>query len=126
MTQAKHVLVVDDDEVVQQLVKKMVERRGVKVLLAGNAEDVNRLFKSDEMSNFSLFFLDLILPDITGWDIIAKLKEQPRTAGIPIIVLTGAMLSEVEKERILGRASAVLEKKHFTVMAFEKLLDQWL
>ncbi len=64
MTQAKQVLVVDDDEVVQQLVKKMVERRGVKVLLAGSAEDVSRLFKSDEMPNFSLFFLDLILPDI--------------------------------------------------------------
>jgi CheY-like chemotaxis protein len=126
MTQAKQVLVVDDDDVVQQLVKMMVERRGAKAALAGNGDEVNRLFASGAMSNFTLFFVDLILPDITGWDIIARLKDDPATAGVPIVVLTGALLSEAEKERILGRANAVLEKKHFTMAAFEKLLDQWL
>lgn len=125
MEQIKQVLIVDDDDVVRQLVKMVVGRRGIKAELAASGDDVNRLFAAGLMQQFSLFFLDLILPDITGWEIIARLKDDPATANVPIVVLTGALLSDTEKERILEKANAILEKKHFTMAAFEKLLDQW-
>lgn len=87
MDDKKKILFVDDDESICNLLKRATERGGkfvVQTALTGNEALASvRSFMPD------LIVLDLMLPDIAGSAVAAALKDDPRTAGIPIIFLTG-------------------------------------
>lgn len=121
---AKEILVVEDDKVIRQLVKKLAEKRGASVTVVASGKEANQILK--EKNHYDLVFLDLILPEITGWDVLETLKANPGTKATPIVILTGAALSAKEKEKILQKADAVVEKLSFTLAGFDKILDQWL
>jgi len=57
-----------------------------------------------------LIILDLMMPDVNGFDVVAALAQHPETAGIPIIVATAAQLNAAERAKINGSVAAVLEK----------------
>lgn len=123
--EAKKVLIVEDDTSIQQLIKKLVERRKASVTIVGSGEEANHILK-EQNNHYDLVFLDLIMPEITGWDVLETLKSTPATRDTPIIILTGASLSEKEHAKMLEKASAIIEKSGFTFEAFDALLDRWL
>ena len=120
----KKVLVVDNNEVIQQLITKLAEKYGASVTAAASARDVTRIL-AEKACRFDLFILELILPEITGWEILGTLRARPETKDTPIVVLTGPLSSQ-EKEKILQKANAVIEKNKFTLTDFNKVLNQWL
>ncbi len=121
----KKVLIVEDEKPVQQLVRLLVENFKAAVTVVGSGADANNILK-DKNVHFDLVILDLILPEITGWDILETLKSSPRTKDTPIIVFTGASLSEKEKEKMLQKTNAIFEKSKFSCAAFNTSLKQWL
>ncbi|MBI3987076.1 MAG: response regulator [Lentisphaerae bacterium] len=125
MNPRRKVLIMDDDPVVQQLLRKLVESRGAEAVVAANGQEINAILVNGAL-DYDLFLLDLILPSITGWDILQTLRDKPQTKGKPIIVLTGAVLSGKEREKMLRQVNAVIEKKDFTMREFDRLLDEWL
>lgn len=120
----KKVLVVDDNEVIQQLITKLAEEYGASVTAVASARDVTRIL-AEKACRFDLFVIELILPEITGWEILGTLRTRPETKDTPIVILTGH-LSSKEKEKILQKANAVIEKSTFTLTDFNKVLNQWL
>lgn len=120
----KKVLVVDDSEVIQQLITKLVEKHGASVTAVASARDVTGIL-AEKACRFDLFVLDLILPETTGWEILDTLRARPDTKDTPIVILTGP-LSPKEKENMLQKANAVIEKSKFTLTDFNKVLNQWL
>lgn len=125
MNPRRKVLIMDDDPVVQQLLRKLVENRGAEATVAANGQEINEILVNSAM-DFDLFLLDLILPNITGWDILQTLRDRPQLKNRPIIVLTGAVLSDKEREKMLRQVNVVMEKKNFTLRAFDQVLDDWL
>ena len=123
--EAKKVLIVEDDEPLQQLIKLLVEKRKAVVTTVASGKEANRVLM-EQNNRYDLVFLDLILPEVTGWDILEILKSNPETKDTPIIIFTGAILSEKEREKILQKASAIIEKGKFTLEAFYAVLDRWL
>ncbi|MCB9721373.1 MAG: EAL domain-containing protein [Candidatus Omnitrophica bacterium] len=85
----KRILLVDDDRAVSQMLTMLLETRGYEVLNAFSGAEA--LEKADESTD--LILLDLILPDEEGFDVCRKLKEQPKTADVPIIILSARVLS---------------------------------
>jgi len=85
----KRILLVDDDKSVSQMLTMLLETRGYDVQTAYSG--VEALQKASETTD--LILLDLILPDEEGFDICRKLKEQERTANVPIIILSARVLS---------------------------------
>jgi CheY-like chemotaxis protein len=73
---------------------------GYEVFEAENGEEALRQAGAVRPS---LILLDVNLPDISGTEVCARLKRDPATAGIPIIQITGAWLSEEARRR--GMAS---------------------
>src|SRR4030095_17016488 len=59
-----------------------------------------------------IIFLDLMLPDIGGPEVLAALKVDPATADIPVVVVTGKILDEAERGALLRNAVTVLSKEH--------------
>jgi two-component system alkaline phosphatase synthesis response regulator PhoP len=81
----KKILVVDDEEDILELVRYNLAREGYKVLCASSGEDGLKAAKSEKPN---LIVLDLMLPGIDGLDVTRRLKGDPATRKIPIVMLT--------------------------------------
>ena len=93
LTPATPVLLVDDDPLIQQLVKSALESDGFQVTIAGDGVEALRLTRQLQPA---AVLLDIRLPRLDGWDVLAQLKSDPEVAGVPIIILS------VEEERARG------------------------
>ncbi len=99
MTAQPTLLVVDDEPEINKLVERMFEKRGYRVLAAADgAEALARV----EAERPDLIILDLNLPKIDGWEVCRRLKSDPKTRGIPIIMLTAAHANVDDAEIALG------------------------
>jgi len=85
MARMRTVLVVDDDPDIANLIKMHLENSGYRVLVLGSGHSV---VAWAEEKRPDLILLDLLLPDIDGLEVLRKLKENPTTADIPVVVLT--------------------------------------
>jgi CheY-like chemotaxis protein len=57
--------------------------------------------------------LDLMMPEISGFDVLDTLRQDPVTAEIPIIILTAKILSEEDRQRLNGKVQRIIEKSRF-------------
>jgi two-component system, OmpR family, response regulator len=86
MTQGALVLVVDDDELLQELVKIALEGEGFAVAQALTAAEMRQQLAR---ARPELIVLDVLLPDADGRDVLAALKKDPKTSAIPVLLWTG-------------------------------------
>jgi CheY-like chemotaxis protein len=100
------ILVVDDDSSVRQLIARQLEQEGWRVVQAGNAADAIQLARESQPA---LITLDIMMPDASGWWVLEHLKEDPRTAGIPVLVVS--IMEDRHKVFALG-ASDYLSKPY--------------
>ena len=60
-----------------------------------------------------VILLDLMMPDVSGFDVVAALQETPETADIPILVLTAGTVSISDRARLNGFVEAIMEQSDF-------------
>jgi len=94
-TKKKCILVVDDEPDIVTLVKSRLEANGYEVISAYNGKD--GLEKAEE-SQPDMILLDLMMPIMDGYEAGQKLKENPKTKDIPLILFTAAAAEEVAKK----------------------------
>ncbi len=80
------VLVIDDDPMITQLLREHLSNEGYEVAIAGMAEEG---FAAAVETSPDLIFLDVMLPDATGFQMLGRLRENPTTKAIPIIMMSG-------------------------------------
>lgn len=85
MKSKAHILVVDDEEDIRELVKYNLEREGHRVTCAGSGESAVEIARRDDID---VIVLDLMLPGIDGLEVTRTLKGSPETAAIPILMLS--------------------------------------
>ena len=101
------VLVVDDDP-------KAVELIAVRIL--GLASTVLRAYGGREAIDAArrelpdLIVLDLMMPEVNGFDVVEALKRSPDTARIPILVVTAKQITAEDRARLNGYVTAIMEK----------------
>jgi CheY-like chemotaxis protein len=83
--QPKSILVVDDDVPTQMLYKALLSRLGHKVVVAAQGAEAIELLRDGD---YALIILDLMMPDVSGLDVIAMLRDTGRD--IPVLVCTAA------------------------------------
>jgi DNA-binding response OmpR family regulator len=82
---AKRILVVDDDENILSLERTILEQKGFDVTTAaGGAEALQLLGER----TFDLVLLDVMMPEIDGFTVCRRIKEDPKTRELPVIFLT--------------------------------------
>lgn len=79
------VLVVDDNELTLELVSKILELDGYQVDVAYNASDAMNLIQS---ISHDLLILDVMMPDMNGYDLCKTLRQPPFAISVPILILT--------------------------------------
>ncbi len=80
-----HILVVEDEEDIAELVRYNLTAEGYRVRCAGSGEDAIRLIRSEP---FDLVVLDIMLPGMSGIKVAETLRSDPKFLNIPIILLT--------------------------------------
>jgi phosphate regulon transcriptional regulator PhoB len=96
MSASKHILVVDDEVDIVDLVAYNLKKEG---FLVDSASEGESALSKIRKRKYDLVVLDLMLPGIQGMEICRILRNDPKTAGIPIIMLTA---KGEEVDRILG------------------------
>lgn len=104
---AKTVLVIDDDETTRYLVRTALG--GTPFRLIEAADGPTGLWQAEE-SHPGAIILDLTMPGMSGFEVLHRLKANPATASIPVIIHTANVLSEEDKDRLLAGARAVIQK----------------
>ncbi len=101
----KHKILVVEDCLVNQ---KMIQHFLQDDYVLGWATTSSEGYKAVHIFRPNLILLDLILPDSNGFDLLIKLKEDPKTANIPVIIITG-LDEDKEEERgfLLGAADYI-------------------
>ncbi|MCH8800138.1 MAG: response regulator [Chloroflexi bacterium] len=88
-------LIVEDEEDIKQLLFEVLEDKGYQVLVAGNGEIALQRI-GEEMPD--LIFADVFMPVMDGLDLISRLKENPDTSGIPVVIVTVMNARDTEKK----------------------------
>jgi HAMP domain-containing protein/CheY-like chemotaxis protein/putative methionine-R-sulfoxide reductase with GAF domain len=111
-------LIVEDDEDQRRAVVELIGGGDVDVTAVGTSEQA--LAALDER-RFDCMVLDLKLPDMGGFDLLEKLKEDPRHSRTPVIVYTGKQLTRREETKLRRFSEAIVVKD---ASSPERLLDE--
>ncbi len=101
------VLVVDDDLTVRQLLRRMLEPEGYTVVEAENGRAA--LERLHEISP-SVVLLDLMMPEMDGFEFVAEFRRHEPWRAIPIVVVTAKDLSRADTELLNGYVQKILQK----------------
>lgn len=93
---AKLISIVDDEEDILEALSVFLKKNGYDVITAPNA---TVFFKQLKKKIPDLFILDLMLPDMDGYDICKRLKSDPKYSSIPVIMLSA---KSEESDKIIG------------------------
>jgi signal transduction histidine kinase/CheY-like chemotaxis protein len=120
------VLVVDDDPAARTLTRTMLEREGWTVSEAGNGRVA---LESMERDRPSLILLDLMMPEMDGFEFAARVRRHPEWRAIPIVVLSAHDLTGAERRRLNGNVESIIKKEGDSHEALlhqvRDLLDDW-
>jgi CheY-like chemotaxis protein/signal transduction histidine kinase len=108
----KEVLVVDDDRTVLVLFERMLSREGIKVRTFDNGRAAIDYIERSE--NIALVILDLLMPGVDGFDVLAKLKKSKRSQDIPVVIYTGKKLTAKDRSRLSHHYELLLQKTEET------------
>jgi signal transduction histidine kinase/DNA-binding response OmpR family regulator len=101
------ILVVDDDVAVRELMRRILEREGYAVTEAENGRAaLERLREAIP----GLILLDLMMPDMDGFEFVAECRTHEAWRGIPIVVVTAKDLTPGDRERLNGYVEKILAK----------------
>ncbi len=123
--QKRHIVYVEDDVEMIDLVALILERKGYKVDGASGGQEGWELIKS---TCPDLVLLDLMMPDIDGWEVYQNIRDNEETKDIPVIVIT-AKAQNID--RVLGLHIAKVNdyitkpfKPEELVESIERLLER--
>jgi len=101
------VLVVDDDAEAREVVAKILEPLGFSVIKAGGGQEGVQLARQTAPD---LVILDLVMPGMSGFEVVRILKADLYTRAIPVLVVTAKDLTKKDKAALSGDVEAVLSK----------------
>jgi CheY-like chemotaxis protein len=93
----KKILIAEDDKDVGKMLERAFILSGFKVdLVADGVSALNNLHKSDSLPD--AIMMDVVMPEMSGLDLLMKIKQEPYLKNIPVIILTNSFLRENVKQ----------------------------
>ena len=119
----KMVMIVDDNVDLLSMIKKMLEKMTEhKVICVESGKQCFVILKKGEIPD--LILLDIMMPEMTGWDVLAKLKNEKMWEKIPVIFLTAK-----DDDASVGLGTLTSEgyiTKPFDISYLKQIVDKFL
>ncbi len=108
---AKKILIIEDDKFLRELIAQKLIKEGYDI---AEAIDGEKGIKAVGEEKPDLVLLDLILPGIDGFEVLTKIKEDPKIAQVPVIILSNlGQKDDIERGLKMGAVDYLI-KAHFT------------
>ncbi|MFD0765346.1 response regulator [Mucilaginibacter lutimaris] len=117
-TKFTQILLVEDHKAQSQALKDLMQSQGITVDQAFDGESAFRMLHENE---YQCVILDLNLPDISGLDLLDKIKEVDKFASLPVIINTAMELDKSSVNRLMQYANAMVVK---TTKSSDRLIDE--
>ncbi|HTA45778.1 MAG TPA: response regulator [Bryobacteraceae bacterium] len=117
------VLIIDDNELDRYLVKQHLRKLPLAIT---EAETGAQGVRYAVEHGAEMIFLDLTMPEMTGYEVLEQLKSSPVTSGIPVAIITSRVLSERERSRLMESAAAIVSKEELNSSAAAGILSRVL
>jgi CheY-like chemotaxis protein len=117
-TRRRRLLVIEDNEIERQSIVELLSHEHVEISIAGTGAEALEALRSGK---FDCLILDLRLPDISGFELLERIRKNPEWGELPIVVCTGKDLTDDDSIRLARMAESVVLKD---VQTPERLLDE--
>jgi two-component system alkaline phosphatase synthesis response regulator PhoP len=107
-TEERHVLVADDEAHIGRIIKIKMEQGPFRVSLAFDGQEAIDILEQEE--RIDLVVLDLMMPRLSGLDVLDRIRVNEKWKNIPCIILTAGGQEEYERDAREGGATAFLTK----------------
>jgi two-component system cell cycle sensor histidine kinase/response regulator CckA len=114
------ILVVEDEELLLDLLKEVLEGEGFRVLTATDGRQAIEIYRN-EKQNVSLVLSDMGLPGMGGWEVLRQLQEI--NPGVKVIVSSGFMDSKVRQDMIQSGAKDFIQKPYIPDKVIRQIRD---
>ncbi|QNK58793.1 hybrid sensor histidine kinase/response regulator [Paenibacillus sp. PAMC21692] len=105
--QSHSVLVIEDDAITSDMMTKMLSKEGYNVIQADNGHHALSLLEQDAPH---LILLDLMMPEMDGFEFLTVLRQHDAWRDIPVVVVTAKSITDEDRERLSGYAKNILSK----------------
>lgn len=107
-------LIVDDEEDLLEALSQILEEEGYEIQMASSSEVALQLLEADSTYKPDLILADMVMPGITGLQLMQVLRERPEYAGIPFLFISATSTEEMEK-RLRKMENARFLRKPFQI-----------
>jgi CheY-like chemotaxis protein len=114
------ILIVDDDPQNIRLVKAMLKPFNMEIMIADGGKAGLELAMKKKPD---LIILDLMMPDVDGFEVVSKLREDPESAQIPILIYTAKNITSEDRERLQGNIQTIIQKGDFGKDRFLEMIN---
>jgi len=104
------ILVVDDDPKAIELLAIQMKEYASVVLQASGGREAIAIARHDMPD---LIVLDLMMPEVNGFDVVAALQDRKETARIPVVIVTAKPITESDRRRLNGYVLSIVDKASF-------------
>lgn len=108
---SRHVLIVDDNEDARRLIRRILQAQGKFQI--HDAASGQEALEAARQQPPNLVILDLMMPEMDGFEVLDRLRGIPEASSVPVIVVTAKDLTQDERRRLEGRISRLMLKGDF-------------
>jgi signal transduction histidine kinase/CheY-like chemotaxis protein len=116
-------LIVDDNEVSRYIVRELLDRPWLDIIEASSGSEAMQRIVEERPD---AVILDLLMPDITGIEVLRRLRNESSTEALPILVYTSKVLTESERSEIEALNSVVIRKEDVSTRLSALPFLDWL
>ncbi len=121
--ETRRVLIVDDNEVSRYIVRQILDQPWLRLSEASNGAEALRLIQE---SPPDALILDLLMPDISGFEVLQRIRQSSETRNLPVLIYTSKTLSEAERTQLESLQISVLRKEDVSARLSAQPFLQWL
>jgi chemosensory pili system protein ChpA (sensor histidine kinase/response regulator) len=119
---SRRILVIDDDPLLRRLTARLLTAGGFQVATAGDGAEGLEILGRE---TFDAVICDLLMPGMSGFEVVRRIREDPRLADLPILVLTSQGHHE-DRDRALEAGADTYMTKPFSSFELQEALQRLL
>jgi len=119
----RRLLVVDDNEVSRYILRDILDQPWLEIREAANGKEA---FRSIQESMPDAIVLDLLMPDMSGFEILRQLRASPATETLPVLIYTSKALNEAEKAQLESLHARIVRKEDVTTRLSAQPFLDWV
>jgi signal transduction histidine kinase/DNA-binding response OmpR family regulator len=121
-TETRRILLVDDNEIARYILRDLLDQPWLNIREASNGTDA---FVAIEQERPDAIILDVLMPDMSGFDVLRRLRGSSATEGLPVLIYTSKELSESERSELETLNASVIKKAEVSSRLSAKPFLDW-